>query len=303
MHFQRIIRLISTSSIAKQSSNKSPLASLRKKTGYTFSNCKKALELNENDLEKAESWLKIQAQELGWSKAAQVQNRVTSQGLVSLIIDKSYGAIVEINCETDFVSRNKQFQELSQTVVSAVLQHSKTIINETSFNKIILDSDKLKALSGPDGISIADHTALMIGQIRENINIKRALAISVPSDILLIGSTHPFSSNNNVLYGKYGVLLAFKSKALEMQQEIGENLCQHIIGMNPLKIGEPEIDQANPNPEDETTLIHQEYLLDHSLTVREYLEDTGTHILDFIRFEMGEIAEGQQNLDAVETGG
>lgn len=73
--------------------------------------------------------------------------------------------------------------------------------------------------------------------------------------------------------------------------------------MNPTKIGDPNIDQPNKNSDDETTLIHQDFLLDPDITVQQLLEETGTQILDFARFEMGEVVEGQQSLDAVETGG
>lgn len=73
--------------------------------------------------------------------------------------------------------------------------------------------------------------------------------------------------------------------------------------MKPLRIGNPEVDEPNQESEDETSLIHQEFLLDPSITVQQLLAETETQILDFIRFEMGETIEGQQNLDAVETAG
>lgn len=73
--------------------------------------------------------------------------------------------------------------------------------------------------------------------------------------------------------------------------------------MNPTKIGDPEVDQPSANSDDETILIHQDFLLDPELTVQQLLEETKTKIIDFARFEMGEIVEGQQSLDAVETGG
>ena len=73
--------------------------------------------------------------------------------------------------------------------------------------------------------------------------------------------------------------------------------------MNPAKIGDPELDEASKNSDDEVTLIHQEFLLDPSITVKQLLDETKTQIIDFARFEMGEVVEGQQSLDAVETGG
>lgn len=63
------------------SADKSALATLRKKTGYTFANCKKALELHNGDVAKAENWLKEQAQAMGWSKATKLEGRATKQGI------------------------------------------------------------------------------------------------------------------------------------------------------------------------------------------------------------------------------
>ncbi|XP_008211425.1 elongation factor Ts, mitochondrial [Nasonia vitripennis] len=298
----RIVRFISTSNILWQSPNKSLLAKLRKKTGYTFANCKKALELHENDLEKAEQWLKEQAQQLGWSKAEKLQGRSTSQGLIAAIVDKNHGSLIEINCETDFVARNKQFHGLADIVASAVLKHTVSVASDGLYNKAILDADALKALKALDGKLLADHCALTIGTLGENIGLRRALCMNVPDDVILTGYTHPAPAEAGpITYGRYGALLAYKTE--ETQEDIGKQLCQHIIGMNPTKIGDPEVDQPQKNSDEETALIHQEFLLDPSMTVQQLLAETKTQILDFARFEMGEVVEGQQSLDAVETGG
>lgn len=130
--------------------SKSHLAKLRKKTGYTFSNCKKALDMHNNDLEQvrnlfdlvglknifliidlltytfiaihqAEKWLHDQAQALGWSKATNLGGRKASEGLVAVVINKNHGAMVELNCETDFVSRNSSFHSLIKMVAKSCL--------------------------------------------------------------------------------------------------------------------------------------------------------------------------------------
>ncbi|XP_065577978.1 elongation factor Ts, mitochondrial-like isoform X3 [Artemia franciscana] len=108
---------------AKAGSNKSPLAILRKKTGYSFSNCKKALEVNENNIEKAEQWLHAQAQEQGWAKATKLQDRSTAQGLIGIAVNKerNVAAMIELNCETDFVARNARFQDLVTTITNHCL--------------------------------------------------------------------------------------------------------------------------------------------------------------------------------------
>lgn len=298
----QIIRFIHTHNFLWQASGKGLLAKLRKKTGYTFSNCKKALEVNENDIEKAELWLKEQAQALGWSQAVKLQGRSTKQGLIAVIVEKTNAALIEINCETDFVARNKVFQGLAETVASAVLKYTTTLTANDMINRILLDSEALKALPALDGKLVADHSALAIGTVRENIGIRRALCMTVPDGVNLSGCTHP-SPLNPVLtgLGRYGAVIAYKS-ANENKLFV-DQLCQHIIGMNPLKIGQPGVDEPNTSLDDETTMIHQEFLLDPNITVHQALIDAQIEIVDFARFEMGETLEGSQNLDTVETCG
>lgn len=73
--------------------------------------------------------------------------------------------------------------------------------------------------------------------------------------------------------------------------------------MNPVKIGDPEVDKPDENPDNETAMIYQEYLLDPSLTVQQVLIDSRAEILDFARFEVGENIELVRELDSVETCG
>lgn len=68
---------------------------------------------------QAEKWLHEQAQALGWSKASNVGNRKTTEGLVAVIVNKTHGAMVELNCETDFVARNSSFQTLVHMIAKS----------------------------------------------------------------------------------------------------------------------------------------------------------------------------------------
>lgn len=135
-------RFFHTSSKYFYAAEKSSLSTLRKKTGYTFANCKKALELHNNDLTavrtysnfehftsililclQAEKWLREQAQTLGWSKATKLEGRITKQGLVGICISNNIGAMIEVNCETDFVARNKTFQQFVASATEACVTH------------------------------------------------------------------------------------------------------------------------------------------------------------------------------------
>lgn len=132
-----VIRLFHSTTV-NPASEKSLLATLRKKTGYTFTNCKKALEMHNNDLKLAETWLNQQAQSLGWSKATKLEGRQTTQGLIGVSVNNDDGVLVEVNCETDFVARNKEFQkmveETARTCLDYVKNHQKS---KDSITKVI----------------------------------------------------------------------------------------------------------------------------------------------------------------------
>ncbi|KAK4879801.1 hypothetical protein RN001_007947 [Aquatica leii] len=288
-------------------SEKSLLASLRKKTGYTFTNCKKALEMHSNDLVKAESWLHQQAQALGWSKATKLEGRNTSQGLVAVAVNKTDAAIVEVNCETDFVARNKAFQEMAEAAAKACLKYAEKQPHlRGPLTKIGLDSDQLSHLPTTSGKLLSDELALMIGSLGENASLRRALCLKVDTNVHLSAYAHPSGTErDNVFLGKFGGLVAIRQKEPKDVdiQALGRNLCQHVVGMDPKKVG-TSFDKPNANPDDETCLIHQEYINDNNATVQEVLEQHGIEVIDFKRFECGEdLCKGfsEQPLAAVET--
>lgn len=86
---------------------------------------------------QAEKWLKEQAQALGWSKATKLEGRITKQGLVGVMVQKNIGAMVEVNCETDFVARNKTFQQFVESVSIACIQHASKMPTNDILSKVI----------------------------------------------------------------------------------------------------------------------------------------------------------------------
>ncbi|CAA9995533.1 unnamed protein product [Nesidiocoris tenuis] len=286
------------SASALASSSKSDLAKLRKMTGYTFANCKKALEVNNNDVIKAEKWLKEQAQALGWSKATKLEGRATAQGLIGLALKNNVGVMVEVNCETDFVARNKTFQSLVELVTSSCLKQLVTSRKFGNIQQTLMESSDLKAVEGPESKTLSDHAALAISTLGENISLRRALIVTTPSDLIVTGYTHPSPESHSakVMTGKYGALIAYNAQSNEPHtHQIAKQLCQHIVGMNPTKIGVVDEDQPAENQDDETVMIHQDFLLDPSTTVGQLLEDNGIKPVSFWRYECGESIVQQQD--------
>ena len=186
MYFTQMPRFIHTTRLIL-AAEKSALATLRKKTGYTFSNCKKALEMHNNDLTKAEKWLKDQAQTMGWTKATKLEGRNTSQGLVGLLVKNNIGAMVEVNCETDFVARNESFSSFVKAASVACVKYAGAYEQDKNIQKIGLNTESLRQIKLDDGKTLGDHLALLIGTVGENASLNRAICIKAPESIVLTG--------------------------------------------------------------------------------------------------------------------
>jgi len=327
----RFVHLGSTKAAVQ--SMKANLATLRKKTGYPFGNCKKALESNNNDVEKAEKWLEEQAKALGWSKAMKMESRNTPQGLVGVAWDKHYAAMVEVNCETDFVGKNDKFQKLVDMVAKTCLHHIKDKTPATSFSKVILDGNDVGKLLAEDKQSLSDHMIKNIALVGEKLQLRRAALVSGGA-WTMAALTHPTTAANcSTLLGKYGAILLYSTPThTDKTNHLAKQLCQHIIGMNPKQI-EPSPDEpapvAKPPKEKkplegdagdgdgtelvadvgevaETVMLRQMFLLDDERSVADVITEAGIKIQDFVRFECGEEitdVEDSENIKIAQAGG
>ncbi|XP_023563040.1 elongation factor Ts, mitochondrial isoform X3 [Octodon degus] len=284
--------------LSSSASSKDLLMKLRRKTGYSFVNCKKALETCGEDLEQAEIWLHQQAQKEGWSKAAKLRGRKAKEGLIGLLQEGNAAVLVEVNCETDFVSRNLKFQQLVQQVALGTMLHCQSLKDQLStYSKGFLNSSELSGLpAGPDRDgSLKDRLALAIGKLGENMVLKRAAWVKVPCGFYIgsyvHGAEHSPSFHNMVL-GKYGALVICEtSEQRASLEDLGRRLGQHVVGMAPLSVGSLD---DEPGGEAETRLLSQPYLLDPSITLGQYVQPQGVSVVDFVRFECGEAEEAAE---------
>ncbi|MEE6471773.1 hypothetical protein FKM82_009369 [Ascaphus truei] len=278
--------------------DKDLLVKLRKKTGYSFVNCKKALDKFSNDSKQAEAWLNEQAQKEGWSKASKLQGRKTSEGLVGLLQEGNTAVMVEVNCETDFVARNMKFQQLVQQVAVGTLRHCQgREQNLSTYLKGFLGGEELLQLKTDSEDSLLkDQLALAIGKLGENMTMRRAVWVMASSDIFIGSYLHgafptDLPSVSNMVFGKYGALVMGQTADRSLKgsvSELGRRLGQHVVGMSPLSVGSLE---DLPGGEMETRMLAQSFLLEPSLTVGQYVQPHGVSVLDFVRFECGEQTE------------
>lgn len=230
---------------------------------------------------------------MGWSKAVKLEGRSTTQGLVGIVVKNNIGAMVEVNCETDFVARNDKFQQFVEQASIACVDYISEVDATDKITKIGLESDALKNLKTSDGKSLADSLALMIGTVGENASMKRAICYKAPQAVSISAHIHPSPDtyvDGKVFFGKYGAIAAFNSNAEKSEaiQSIHRKICQHIVGVKPEKIGDAENDKPNEDKDEEKCLIFQEYILDPDLTIGEILKENNIKIIDFQRFEVGE---------------
>jgi elongation factor Ts len=138
----------------------SMVAELRAKTDAPMMECKKALTEADGDMDRAEEILRVK---LG-NKAGKAASRITAEGVISAAVDGTTGALLETNCETDFVSKNDSFLAFTKTCAQLIAQHNPA------------DSAALSALPlSQDGFgpTVEDVRKGLIGKIGENMAIRR----------------------------------------------------------------------------------------------------------------------------------
>jgi len=188
---------------------------LREKTGAGMMDCKRALGDSGGDIEAAVDWLRKK----GLSAAAKKAGRIAAEGLIGVATRGPVGAVVEVNSETDFVARNKDFQSFVQTV-----------------SKLAVDGDgELESLRETDfpntGRTVEAELTQLISTIGENLVLRRIKRLST-------GKGGVFSYVHNTLgpgLGKIGVLVTLASSASADQLAgLGKQLAMHVAAANPL---------------------------------------------------------------------
>lgn len=149
---------------------------LREKTGAGMMDCKKALSETAGDFTKAEEWLRKK----GISKAASKGARVAAEGLVGVEVSNGgkLGVIVEVNSETDFVSRNEDFVKLTAGVVQHIARHAPTTV------------ENLMEQAWTDGKKVKDALIEKIATIGENISVRRFARFQVEGAGVVGGYLH-----------------------------------------------------------------------------------------------------------------
>lgn len=189
----------------------SMVAELRAKTDAPMMECKRALTEAEGDSVKAEEILRVK---LG-SKASKAASRVTADGVVTSYIDGANGALVEINCETDFVSKNDDFLALSKAVAELIAKHNPADVAALSNLEIA-------------GQTVEASRAALIGKIGENITIRRFRRFS--GDQKLASYLHG---------ARIGVVVEYTG-----DDTAAKDVAMHVAAMKPVSLSSADVPAA-----------------------------------------------------------
>ena len=280
----------------------SMVAELRAKTDAPMMECKKALTEADGDMAKAEELLRVK---LG-TKAGKAASRVTAEGVVVAHIAGDTGAMIEVNCETDFVTKNDSFLALAQAAARLVAEHGPADID--ALGKLPHSQDSF-------GPTLEDVRVGLIGKIGENMSFRRFVRKAGGGK--LAGYLHGT---------RIGVLVEFDGDEIA-----AKDVAMHVAAMKPVALTSADVPAEliekersvatakaaeSGKPADiaakmiegsvqkylkEVSLFNQSFVKNDKQTVEQMLKEKGTKVLGFTLYVVGEGIEKKTDDFAAEV--
>ena len=267
----------------------SMVAELRAKTDAPMMECKKALTESDGDMAKAEELLRVK---LG-SKAGKAAARVTAEGVVASFINGTTGALIEVNCETDFVTKNDSFLAMSRAAAELVAKHNPASIE--ALGALAYSQDSF-------GPTLEDVRKGLIGKIGENMSFRRFKYFSGANQL------------TSYLHGtRIGVVVEFDG-----QEAAARDVAMHVAAMKPVALTSADVPAdliekersvatakaaESGKPADiaakmiegsvqkylkEVSLFNQPFVKNDKQTVEQMLKAAGTNVKAFTLYVVGE---------------
>jgi elongation factor Ts len=267
---------------------------LREITGVGFKDCKAAIDETGGDIEKSIELLRKK----GIAKASNKMNRTAAEGLCLLEEKNGEVSIIEINSETDFVAKNKDFISFCKE------------ISDINF-KVKADLDKINKTLMKNNLAVETNLTDLIAKIGEKITIRRAVFFDNKN-----------GDNSFYIHGaveeNIGKIIALIKTSKKDENDTGKKVAMHISAMSPLALEEKKLDKAiiekeieiikaellnSGKPADmvekiakgkinkfisDNTLINQVWIMDPKKKVSDILKENNIQIVDYIRYKVGE---------------
>ena len=191
---------------------------LRERTGAGMLDCKKALEANDGDIEKAIDYLR----EKGIAKAVKKAGRIAAEGLIfdAVSADHKKAVVLEFNSETDFVAKNVEFKEFGKKLVNLVIE--KNVVSLEALNETELEAGK----------TVATCLTELIAKIGENMNLRR---------LSVVEAKDGFVTTYSHLGGKLGVIVEMSGEATETNLVKAKDIAMHVAAMDPKYLSADEV--------------------------------------------------------------
>lgn len=276
---------------------------LRERTGAGMMDCKKALTAVEGDMDKAIDFLR----EKGLAAAAKKAGRIAAEGVVGSFVsaDGKIGAIVEVNCETDFVAKTDGFKALVEKIAAHIVATKPA------------DVEALLA-SELDGQTVEALVTASVAKIGEKISVRRFALYEAPEGVV---AAYIHGG------GKIGVIVELKGG----NAELGKDVAMHVAAANPSYLERSQVPAAELEHEKEVLseqaknegkpekiiekmvmgrinkyykevcLVDQEFVKNPDQTVGKLVKAAGAEVLAFSRFQLGEGIEKKQEDFAAEV--
>lgn len=275
---------------------------LRERTGLGMMECKKALTETDGDLKAAEDLLRIRS----GAKASKTAGRITAEGVVSGFVstDSKRGAMVEINCETDFVAKNEDFIEFSKQLAQlAAEQH-------------IVDAGVLSTSTLADGSTVEARRQALVMKLGENISVRRVISYESQDRLAMylhgsrIGVMLDFAGGDEVLGKDIAMHIAASKPVCVSSDQVPAELlarerqifeAQAAESGKPANIVEKMVEGRIVKYLAEVTLLGQSFVKNPDQTVEALLATKSAKVMRFALFVVGEGIEKKSEDFAAEV--
>ena len=271
------------------------IKTVRERTGAGMLDCKKALEATNGEMEKAIDWLR----EKGIAKAAKKESRIAAEGLCQIKTEGNNAVIIEVNSETDFVAKNKEFVDFVDYLANIILK-----------NNVKTMEDVLNIKDGKETVS--DKLVAITAKIGEKISFRRFEKVTKKDDEVFgiykhmggtIGALVVLKGDNEEVAKDVAMQTAAMAPKAITRDAVDEDLVareSNVIKKQVMEEGKPEA-IANKMVTGrlnkfykEVCLEEQTFIKDNDMSVLDYVKKNNSEIVSMIRFAVGEGIEKRQ---------
>ncbi|GAB4072556.1 translation elongation factor Ts [Barrientosiimonas marina] len=280
---------------------------LREKTGAGMMDCKKALQETDGDMDSAMEFLR----EKGMAKAAKKADRIAAEGMAHIEVDGNTAVLLEVNCETDFVTKNDQFKQLLSEIGTHIVKQKPETVDEALQQKLH---------GNQDGDTVEQYINVTVGKIGEKISLRR---------FALLNKT------DNEAFGTYlhmgGSIGALTLLSGTQDDSIAKDIAMHAAAVSPRYVSKEDVPEAEVSNErevlktqaleegkpenivekmvegrlnkffEEICLLEQDFVKDPDQKVKKYVADNGASVSTFVRYDVGEGIEKREESFAEEV--